>query len=215
MSKLPGENYNEFYLRGGWQYDSTEEMLFLVYRVLQPLRIPLGAAVLELGCGMGLHSSLLHQCGLRVTGIDLSEVGIAEAQRRYPGPAFVNVDAHDYLATAGTASFDLVIASGMSWFHYDLSRQSGVNMEEEMKAIFRVLRPGGHFVLRVRTDFTGTVHETGILNHRWDQIVEFLEPYGELLLLTNWSGLPLTNAGLAQRFSGNVLAAVHNRHTGE
>ncbi|HLJ14261.1 MAG TPA: class I SAM-dependent methyltransferase [Bryobacteraceae bacterium] len=218
MNKHSDENYDAFYRRGGWQYDPSEEMLFLVYRVLQPLRVKPGIDVLELGCGMGLHSALFFQCGMRVTGIDLSEVGIAEASRRYPGPAFLHGDAHEYLAAAESASFDLVFASGMSWFHHNLRQQSGnssINLQDEMKAIFRVLRPEGYFILRVRTDFSGTVHETGIVNHRWEDIVEFLDSSGELLMLTNWSGLPLTSPSIARRFGGNVLAAVRKRRISE
>ena len=218
MSKRLDENYDAFYRRGGWHYDPGEEMLFLVYRVLQPLRVKPGADVLDLGCGMGLHSALFFQCGMRVTGIDLSEIGISEARCRYPGPAFVNRDAHEYLAAAESATFDLVFASGMSWFHHSLRQQfsnSSVNLQDEMAAIFRVLRPDGHFVLRVRTDFSGTVHNTGIRNHRWEEIVELLEPFGELLMLTNWSGLPLSSPGIAQRFGGNVLAAVRKRRRSE
>lgn len=210
MSKRNDEDYDTFYSRGGWQYDADEELLFLVYRILQPLQVKPGVSILEIGCGMGLHSALLSECGMRVTGLDLSAVAISEARRRCTQPAFLQRDAHDYLAACEPSCFDVVFASGMSWFHHSLEA-----IPKEMDAIFRVLRPGGYFVLRLRTDFSGTTHETGILNHRWADIVELLEPHGELLLLTNWRGLPLTSPNIARRFQGNVLAAVRKRTPGD
>jgi len=211
MRKQTGESYDVFYARGGWQYDRDEELLFLVCRILQPLRLRPGFKLLELGCGMGFHAGLLHQLGFRVTALDSSASAIQHAQTCSPGPHFINIDAHEFLATAPSDRFDVVFARGMSWFHHDLTglQAGSANVPEEMRAIFRTLRPGGCFLLQLRTDFSGNVDSTtGIIHHTWSDMVRFLRAYGRLLLLTDWQGLPLCDEQTARHYAGNVLAAV-------
>jgi hypothetical protein len=101
----------------------------------------------------------------------------------------------------------------MSWFHHDLtgSQAASANVPEEMRAIFHALRPGGYFVLQVRTDFSGRVDSTGIIHHTWTDLVRLLSVYGHLFLLTDWRGLPLCDEQTARRSGGNVLAAVEKK----
>jgi ubiquinone/menaquinone biosynthesis C-methylase UbiE len=52
-----------------------------VKRISSWLRLPKGAEVLDLCCGMGRHSMALHDLGYKVTSLDLSDVLLAEARR--------------------------------------------------------------------------------------------------------------------------------------
>ena len=100
-----------------------------------------GRAVLEYGCGRGSAAFTLAQHGAGVTGIDISEVGIreAEAQARVLGLQDnlhfrqMNAEALDF----EDGSFDLVCGSGIL-HHLDLDRA--------VAEVLRILRPGGRAV---------------------------------------------------------------------
>jgi hypothetical protein len=78
-----------------------------------------------------------------------------------------------------------------------------------MEAILRALRPDGVFVLQVRTDFSGAVdEETGVINHRWEDVADFFHARGDVWMLTDWCGLPLPDAARARASGRNVLVAV-------
>ena len=49
--------------------------------IIQYLNLPEDAKILDLACGRGRHSIYLNQLGFEVTGADLSENSIAEAQK--------------------------------------------------------------------------------------------------------------------------------------
>jgi SAM-dependent methyltransferase len=211
VHKRPDESYDNFYRRGGWWYEWDEELLFLVFRILKPLRLAPGCELLELGCGMGLHAALWHHLGMRVTAIDRSAAAIAHAEQHYPGPTFMLGDAHDYLRHASSGAFHLVFARGMSWFHHGLRSHDDdalADVPAEMRGVMRALRPGGYFVLQIRTDFSGRLDETGIRHHTFEDLRDLLAGAGTLVMLTDWNGLPLTDSQTAKWSAGNAVAAV-------
>lgn len=102
---------------------------------------PPPARVLDLGCGAGRTTAVLHARGYQVTGIDLSEALLAEARRLTPG---IDVRLMDATALAfDDASMDAVLFSynGIDCIHPVAAR------ERCLSEARRVLRPGGHFLL--------------------------------------------------------------------
>ena len=72
---------------------------------------PLNAAV-DIGCGTGYFSNILHSLGLNVLGLDAREENVLEARRRYPHLRFEVMNAEDpRLLQFGT--FDLVFCFGL------------------------------------------------------------------------------------------------------
>ena len=67
---------------GGWQ--EHEDDTALVQRHLTGLSGP----VLDLGCGPGHWTALLHSLGAEVTGVDIVPEFIAHARATHPGPNF-------------------------------------------------------------------------------------------------------------------------------
>lgn len=57
--------------------------------------IPEGSKVLDLACGCGYGSWLLHGVGNEVTGVDISEEAIEYAKRHYKGPTYLCQKAED------------------------------------------------------------------------------------------------------------------------
>ncbi len=119
-----------------WWFQARRDMVF---RLVQDLQLPRNAAILEIGCSGGPLLQRLRSTGYTdLTGIDVSEVGIAVAQQR----GIPNVSCMDGAnLTFPDASFDLVVASDVL-----------EHIEDEAQALrewTRVLKPGGKLLVFV------------------------------------------------------------------
>lgn len=96
-----------------------------------------GQKVLEIGCGMGLHTELLTRAGADLTSIDISDTSVEATRRRLALKGLAaNVSRMDAREISfADASFDLV----WSWGVIHHSSQTATILRE----IARVLRPGG------------------------------------------------------------------------
>lgn len=102
-----------------------------------PFEAIAGKDVLEIGCGMGLHTELMTRAGARVSSVDISDTSIEATRRRL---ALKGITADIQQMDARTLafperSFDFVWTWGV--IHH--SSQTAVIIRE----IARVLRPGG------------------------------------------------------------------------
>ena len=102
-----------------------------------------GKDVLEIGCGMGTHASMLARTGARLTAVDLTERAIEVTRRRFDvfglQGDILRADAEKL--PFADASFDQVWSWGV--IHHS-SR-----FEACLAEIGRVLRPGGRLMLMV------------------------------------------------------------------
>jgi len=96
-----------------------------------------GEDVLEVGCGVGIDTTAFARAGARVTGCDLTEVGVAltREQLRLEGLPGTAVVANAESLPFADASFDLVWSWGVIHHTPDPVRA--------VAEIRRVLRPGG------------------------------------------------------------------------
>ena len=102
-----------------------------------------GRCVLEIGCGMGLHSELMARAGAKVTAVDISDTSI-EATRRRAMLKGLAIDVRHMDATAldfADVSFDFV----WSWGAIHHSSHTGRIIRE----VYRVLKPCGEFRVMV------------------------------------------------------------------
>ena len=98
------------------------------------------ARVLDLGCGLGVELAALADRGFQAVGIDTSAVAVERARRAHPEVEFV---VGDVLAMPFEAeSFDAIIDRGC--FH----TLAGADRSRYEREAWRVLRPGGRFLLR-------------------------------------------------------------------
>jgi SAM-dependent methyltransferase len=115
--------------------------------------------VWELGCGPGNTARFLHDLGVRISGLDLSDGHIEQARRLHPGIAFRqgNMLALDFqsASVAGILAFYAIV-------HFS-EQQAAAAFRE----IFRVLRPGG---LLLFTYHVGdeTIHRDEFLGRKVD-----------------------------------------------
>jgi ubiquinone/menaquinone biosynthesis C-methylase UbiE len=99
-----------------------------------------GESVLDLACGMGRTTLLLHEMGMRVKGVDQSELFIETARRRLP-----------YLDLC-VGSFDRIEERNDSYSHILISFNS-IDLAfpesqrlETLRECVRILKPGGTFI---------------------------------------------------------------------
>jgi 2-polyprenyl-3-methyl-5-hydroxy-6-metoxy-1,4-benzoquinol methylase len=77
--------------------------------LIQPLGL---RTALDVGCGLGHFSGLLHSSGLQVSAVDGRQGNVEEGRRRYPQVSFRKFDAEDY-ALRELGKFDLVFCFGL------------------------------------------------------------------------------------------------------
>lgn len=87
------EHLGAAYLRYSFTKGTAQEVGFLV----ELLKLPAGARVLDVGCGPGRHAVALAQAGLAVTGVDISapflEIAAHQAREAGVSAAFFECDA--------------------------------------------------------------------------------------------------------------------------
>ena len=98
-----------------------------------------GARVVDIGCGEGRFSRLLSGLGAKVTGVDLTEPFIERARTLSVGDETYVVGDAENLANLASRSFDLAVSYIVL---VDL-----LDFERSIEASYRVLRPGGRFVI--------------------------------------------------------------------
>jgi ubiquinone/menaquinone biosynthesis C-methylase UbiE len=111
--------------------------------VLEALGLHGGERVLELGCGGGFYAHEAAQCvgpTGRVCAVDLSADQIAAARARCAEVAWVECRVADAVELPyGAAEFDALY--GVQVFEYV------VKLDEALREIYRVLRPGGRLII--------------------------------------------------------------------
>ncbi|MBM4319180.1 MAG: methyltransferase domain-containing protein, partial [Deltaproteobacteria bacterium] len=114
--------------------------------LLELLDLPSGAHLLDLACGDGAHAIQLAQHGYQVTGLDLSEAMIGEAQRQAEAAGVQN--AHfvrlDMRGLSSEERFDAVISLETSFGYFDDQTNFKV-----LKSIAAAIRPGGRLLIEL------------------------------------------------------------------
>ncbi len=202
------EAYEIRYSTGGWKYDYDYERKRLE-RITDRLGLKPGDAVLEVGCGEGFHASILYDLNFRVTANDLSEVGVQHAREQFPTISFIHRNSIELPDILPNDHFDMVLARGHSWYHYELTERNskGWNVPENTRRMFSLIRPGGVFVLCIRTDFSGAYYKDGVLNNTYQAYRDLFEPLGEIVLLPNADGNDLEIDEQARQLKKDVVIA--------
>lgn len=95
-------------------------------------------SIFDLGCGNGSVGAVLHSDGWKVTGVDPSDEGIAEAQKNFPMLKFEKGSAYDDLATR-YGRFPVVISLEVVEHVYAPRTYA--------RTLFDLLEPGGTAII--------------------------------------------------------------------
>lgn len=143
-------------MEGGWDelFDESYALLYMPFIPEERARgqaqaaaalaaAPEGGEILDCPCGFGRHAVVLAEAGYRVTGVDRSEVQLAEAERRRGEADWPRLIRADYRELPfPDASFDAATCLFTSLGY--LPRQGDVKVLSEFR---RVLRPGGALIV--------------------------------------------------------------------
>ena len=201
------ETYDRKYGSGkGWRYTEGSEGSN-VDRVVKAAGWSLGHRVLEIGCGEGFHARALAKRGLNVTAIDISRIGIINAQKKYGGVPNLEYVSGDLESWAPIErELDGIFCRGMSWYHYEMDERSPHNVIENTKRLFGWLKKGGTFVLQVATHFTGSRPKNDIHNNRVPDYVGLFERFGTVEYVADFRGNILPRVKEAKGYSGITIS---------
>lgn len=144
-SDLLMNEFQDFELRR-WEQSAAAYDRYFTPLTLQALaaivengRLGSGVRVLDVACGPGHLSRLMHDAGAITVGVDFSKSMVTLARETYPGLAFEIGDAQNLDFAAGT--FDAVV---MNFGILHLA-----SPEKAIAEAYRVLGPGGRFVMTI------------------------------------------------------------------
>jgi len=210
MEKQNTDFYNKKYAAGDFSYDPMTERAWLEKHIVNRFGLSPGDSVLDLGCGKGLHASLLSSFGLRVFGVEPSLQGVMGAIERGSKAIFIRDSASALGHYFDQNYFDLIYCRGMSWYHRELDRtcpSTGVDAREGTADFFQYIKPGGLFVLQICSDFSGNHPDRDAYNNRLSDYIDLFQPHGEIVHLTNWAGVELIDNDQAAEVKGGVVIA--------
>ena len=136
-----------------------DKMVQFLYRNYRDRTDANTLSALDLGCGNGVHTELLVEMGMSVTGVDISPIALQKAKSRLaasklPQPLFVEglLSEQEF----ADESFDLIISSGV------LDYAGVLETKVATSRIPNWLRPGGKAFLIFAA--TGDFRETTVKN---------------------------------------------------
>jgi len=158
-----------------------------------------GGSLLDLGCGPGIYTSLFHQKGFQVTGIDFNKASIEYATRKH---TYINYICGDYIRNYPNGSFDTVIL-----IYCDMGTHSDNDRDILLKNIHQSLHEDGVLIFDV---FTEELIKDKTESRNWEYASEGgfwnNEPY---LLLSQTFHYPIEKAFAYQY---NLLTRNDNKH---
>jgi len=125
-----------------WNTDLYNLQHNFVYKygenVIEWLDPQLGERILDVGCGTGQLTEIIHHSGAIVTGVDASPEMIERAKENYNDIEFFVTDATDF---SFDSTFDAVFSNAtLHWIN---------KQKEVLQCIYNVLKKGGRFVFEM------------------------------------------------------------------
>ncbi len=139
--------------------------------IVNLLALPRGSSILDLCCGHGRHAIPLAQRGYKVTGQDLSEVFLHEAEKA-AAVADTHVDwVHsDMRKIPFENAFDAVINIFTAFGYFEAQDED----QQVLKQVYKALKPGGLFLLEM-------MHREAFMRHFEPYLIEH-HPDGLIVL---------------------------------
>ena len=139
--------------------------------IVNLLALPQGSSILDLCCGHGRHAIPMAQRGYKVTGQDLSEVFLHEAEKEALAKGVqVNWLHGDMRNIPFENEFDAVINIFTAFGYLENQDED----QQVLEQVYKALKPGGLFLLE-------TLHREGLMRHFSPNMIEHY-PEGLIVL---------------------------------
>jgi SAM-dependent methyltransferase len=154
--------FGEDYLRIYEPILTSERTQRDVDGIVDLLDLPQGSSILDLCCGHGRHAIPLAQRGYMVTGLDLSEVFLREAEKEALAKG-LHIDwLHgDMRNIPFENEFDAVINIFTAFGYLENQDED----QQVLKQVYKALKPGGLFLLEI-------LHREGLIRHFSPHMIE-------------------------------------------
>lgn len=132
--------------------------------------MPEGGHVLDLGCGPGTSARIMAVAGIRVDAVDASAEMVAMASRH----AGVTARQAEFADIDGQDCYDGI------WASFSLLHAPRAALPHHLRALHKALKPGGSFVIAVKTGTGETRDEIGRLYtyYEEDTLIRLLQDHG-------------------------------------
>lgn len=148
------------------------------------------AETLDLGCGIGFMTERLAAVSDRVLGLDVSQVAISAARKRFAGQSRISFEQADVTNLPGSLDgrFDLVVVADVLYYLQPMS--DGI-LKQIASRVAGLLRPGGvcllanHFFFDVDPDskLSRRIHQAFAWSSGFNSISEHRRPFYLVTLL--------------------------------
>jgi SAM-dependent methyltransferase len=132
--------FDTAYYHALYQHRNDEEARMFIATMVMYLKLQPHQRVLDVACGKGRHSRVLHEHSLKVLGFDLSENSINEANIYSSDELQFKV--HDMREPLKESLFDAAFNLFTSFGYFDRSEHDLISLRN----IYHSLSDGGHFV---------------------------------------------------------------------
>lgn len=126
--------FDSMYYHRLYKDRNHDEAERFIHNLVEFLEIPSGSKILDLACGKGRHSKILHSLGNEVVGLDLSPNSIREAQNF--STKDLRFEVHDMREVYHQLDFDYVFNLFTSFGYFD-DEQDNRKALEGMKAVIK------------------------------------------------------------------------------
>ncbi len=133
--------FNSPYYHLLYSHRNQEEAHHFMQNLLMKLQPPAGSRIMDLACGRGRHAQFLADKGFDVTGVDLSENNILDAQLNAHQKLHFFV--HDMRFPFRINYFDYILNLFTSFGYFNTSRDE----LNTLKSAQKNLKPGGTLVI--------------------------------------------------------------------
>lgn len=127
------ENYRMLYRHRN--SEEAKEQVKLIIDTLKPSR---DQSIMDLCCGEGRYTEILHHLGYCVTGLDLSQTLIRIGKERAPQLELVVGDMREI-----PGQFDIILSLFTSFGYFESDREN----RQALQSVFHALKPGGAYWL--------------------------------------------------------------------
>lgn len=163
------EYYDKFYRESEFQYYDVKTTQRFLDAVLGKCRVTTGSRILDIGCGTGFYTELLHGAGYDSMGIDISRVGLLKGRETHLELQLVAGDASSMPFIRG--SFDVLFMNGCSLANtHDID-----SIQLNTSYLTRYCKDHGVLIFLGQSDCSGkSGPNASWIYHSFDEILRFV-----------------------------------------